>query len=70
MKNSTSIMLSLIFLFVFMTIGLVLLAFSYTGPRFVALLVFIAYVFITYFLFKTTLSLVKSLKESEKGKGE
>ena len=63
-------MLSLIFLFVFMTIGLVLLAFSYTGPRFVALLVFIAYIFITYFLFKTTLSLVKSLKESEKGKGE
>ena len=66
MKNAFKFRISVILLFILMTIGYILLAFCYTGPRYVVLIVFIVYLFISYFLFKTTGRLIGELKEREK----
>ena len=41
MKNAFKFRISVILLFILMTIGYILLAFCYTGPRYVVLIVFI-----------------------------
>ena len=66
MKKSRKLKISIILLLIFMTIGYLLLLLAYTGPRWVALVVFLVYIFVVYFLVKTTRPLIKALKEKEK----
>ena len=66
MKKSRKLKISIILLLIFMTIGYLLLLLAYTGPRWVALVVFLVYIFVVYFLVKTTKPLIKALKEKEK----
>ena len=66
MKKGRKLKISIILLLIFMTIGYLLLLLAYTGPRWVALVVFLVYIFVVYFLVKTTRPLIKALKEKEK----
>ena len=66
MKKSRKLKISIILLLIFMTIGYLLLLLAYTGPRWVALVVFLVYIFVVYFLVKTTRPRIKALKEKEK----
>ena len=63
MKRSTKTAVSVGFLLFFMTLGFILLFLVWTGPGWVALLVFIGYLFIVTFLLRTTGRVVKALRE-------
>lgn len=66
MKKSRKLTISIILLLIFMTVGYLLLLLAYSGPRWIALIVFLVYIFVVYFLIKTTGPLIKALKEKEK----
>lgn len=66
MKKSRKLTISIILLLIFMTVGYLLLLLAYSGPRWIALIVFLVYIFVVYFLIKTTRPLIKALKEKEK----
>ena len=68
MKKSRKLTISIILLLIFMTVGYLLLLLAYSGARWIALIVFLVYifVFVVYFLIKTTRPLIKALKEKEK----
>lgn len=56
------IALSVAFLSVFMTLGFIFLLLAYTGPRWVAFIVFIIYLFVLTFMVKTTRRFLEALK--------
>ncbi|HIS14361.1 MAG TPA: hypothetical protein IAA76_07265 [Candidatus Ornithospirochaeta stercorigallinarum] len=66
MKKSRKLTISIILLLIFMTVGYLLLLLAYSGARWIALIVFLVYIFVVYFLIKTTRPLIKALKEKEK----
>ncbi len=66
MKKSRKLTISIILLLIFMTVGYLLLLLAYSGARWIALIVFLVYIFVVYFLIKTTRHLIKALKEKEK----
>lgn len=66
MKKSRKLTISIILLLIFMTVGYLLLFLAYSGARWIALIVFLVYIFVVYFLIKTTRPLIKALKEKEK----
>lgn len=66
MKKSRKLTISIILLLIFMTVGYLLLLLAYSGARWIALIVFLVYIFVAYFLIKTTRPLIKALKEKEK----
>ena len=65
MKRSRKLTLSIIFLIVFMTAGYLLLLLAYSGPRWIAFVIFLLYIFVVYFLIRTMHPLIKALKEKE-----
>lgn len=66
MKKSRKLTISIILLLIFMTVGYLLLLLAYSGARWIVLIVFLVYIFVVYFLIKTTRPLIKALKEKEK----
>ena len=66
MKKSRKLTISIILLLIFMTVGYLLLLLAYSGARWIVLIVFLVYIFVVYFLIKTTRPLTKALKEKEK----
>ena len=66
MKKSRKLTISIILLLIFMTVGYLLLLLAYSGARWIVLIVFLVYIFVVYFLIKTTRRLIKALKEKEK----
>ena len=63
MKRSTKVGFSVGLLLFFMTVGFILLFLVWTGPGWVAFLVFIGYLFIATFLLKTTGRVIRALRE-------
>ena len=66
MKKSRKLTISIILLLIFMTVSYLLLLLAYSGARWIVLIVFLVYIFVVYFLIKTTRPLIKALKEKEK----
>ncbi len=49
-----------------MTIGFVLLSLVYDGPAVVRLIVYVAYLFIVYFMIRSVVRLGRAIREEEK----
>ena len=64
-QSSKGFVLSVIVLILGMSIGFFLLSLVYTGPNWVKFIVFIAYVFIVFFLIKFSIAFVKSLSNNK-----